>query len=128
MEMRLELMPIDVLASDDEIVESSFFLPLAQILSHVLVVVQDFIVYAALGMAGIVSRETVPAAGQSMEQGFAFFEFIKVQIKNASPVAVHKSQPQAWLRAQDQNQWLQVKAAIDEKLSIGKLWRQFEFA
>ncbi len=102
-EMRLELMPIDVLASDDEIVEDSLFLPLPQILSDVFVVMQDFIVHAAFGMAGIVSRETVPAApaGQSMEEGLAFFEFVEVQIKNARPVAVHKGQPQAWLCAQD---------------------------
>jgi len=130
MEMRLELMPIDVLASDDEIVEGSFFLSQSQVFSHVLIVVQDFIVHATLGVTGVISGKpvTTAAAGQSVKEGFAFLEFVKVQIKDPRPVAVHESKPQMRLRAHYQNQWLKMKAAVNEKASVGKLWRQVEFA
>ena len=95
MEMRFELVPIDVLAADDQIVESSRFLPLSQILGNIFVVALNFIVDTAFGVAGIVTRETVSAtaAGQSMEKGLPFLEFVEVQIKNAGAMAIYKSEP-----------------------------------
>jgi hypothetical protein len=95
MEMLLELMPIDVLAADDEIIEGSLFLPLSQILSHVLEMTEDLIVYATFRVAGIVPGKSVSAAaaGQRMEESFTFFEFVEVQIKKAGSMAIYKNQP-----------------------------------
>jgi hypothetical protein len=64
-------------------------------------VVQDFVIHAAFGMPGVVSREPVAAttARQSPKKGFAFFQFIEVQIEKASAVTVNQRHPQARLRA-----------------------------
>ena len=130
MEVCLELVPVDVLASDDQIVEAAFFLSLSQIFGHILEMMQYFFIHAAFGVAGIVSSKAVPAAapGQSMEQGFAFLEFIEVQIKKAGAVAVQHNHPQARLRTQSQDQRFQMKAPIDKELRSGKLGRQIELA
>ena len=93
--MRFDLVPIDVLAADDQIVESSRLLPLSQILGNIFVVALNFIVDTAFGVAGIVTRETVSAtaAGQRVEKGLPFLEFVEVQIKNAGAMAIYKSEP-----------------------------------
>ena len=77
---------------------------------------QNFIIDATLSVSGVVSREPVaPAApGEGVEQGFAFFKFIEVEIEEASAMTIHNSYPQARLATKNQGQRLQVKAAIDK--------------
>src|SRR6476661_332093 len=79
MEVCLKLVPIYVLASDDQIVEAAFFLALSQVFGYILVVMQYFFIHAAFGVASVVSSEAIPAAAtwQSMKQGFAFLELIE---------------------------------------------------
>ena len=58
----LKFMPVGVLASDDEPVECPSLQSLLQKFGHVLEMVQNFVIHAAFGVAGIVTRKSVAAA------------------------------------------------------------------
>src|SRR5689334_10024215 len=62
-----------------------------------------------------------------MKEGLTLLEFVKVEVKNAGAMAINNSQTKTLLGSQDQGQGFQVKAAVDEKLGIGKLRWQVEF-
>ena len=88
-------MPMDVLASDDELVKGSLFQSLFQGFRHVLEMVQDLIIHAAFGVAGIVPSKAVAAAapGESMEKGLVLLDFVEMQIKEPGPVTIQKGHP-----------------------------------
>jgi len=94
MEMHFELGPVDVLATDDEIVEGPLFLTLSEILSNILEMPDDFVIDAAFGTARVVSRETISsaAAWQGVNHRLSFPDFIEMEIEDAGLTAVHKSQ------------------------------------
>jgi hypothetical protein len=98
-EVRFKLSPVDVLTSDDEIVEGSLFLTLSQILSHIFEVMQNLIIDATLSVSRIVSREPVATTtpGQGVEQGLALSEFIEVEIEEAGAMTIQNPDPQAGL-------------------------------
>src|SRR5712692_1267930 len=128
MQMRFEIVPAAVGAPDDQFVEDSLLLCLAQMLGHVLEVMQGFVIHAALRVAALISTKTVAAATarQRAEKSFALLQFVETQIKEAGFVAIHKRQPQMGLRAQQYGQRLQMEAAIDKELRAGQLRGQVE--
>ena len=86
---------IDCSATDDELVEGVFLQSLLEKFGHVLEMVQNFVVYASFGVAGIVAGKSVAATspGKRVEKSFVFLDFIEMQIEEAGPVAIHKSYP-----------------------------------
>ena len=91
----LKVMPVDVLTSDDQPVECPSFERQFQEFRHVLEMVQDFVIHAAFGVAGIVARKSVAAstAGKRPEKGLLLLDFVEMQIEEARPVTIHKSHP-----------------------------------
>ena len=62
MQVRLKFVPVRVLAPDNQLLVLALIVSLLQTLSHIFEVVQNFVIDAALGMPGIVSREAIAAS------------------------------------------------------------------
>src|SRR5450755_4463301 len=121
-------MPIGVLTPDDEPVECSSFECLLQKFCHVLEMVQRFVIQAAFGVTGIVTRKSIAATAtrQGPEKGLLLPDLIEMQIEEPGAVTIHKSHPLARLSAQQHSEFLQMEAAVDEQLSLRQLWRKIE--
>jgi hypothetical protein len=95
MQVSLKLTPVSVLASDNQAIECPSFECQFEQIRDVFEVMQRFIIHAAFGMAGIVTRKPVAAAAprQRPKKRLLLLDFIEMQIEKAGPVAVHKRHP-----------------------------------
>jgi hypothetical protein len=93
--LTFKIMPVDVWASNDEPVERPSFESLFQEFGDVFEMVQNFVIHAAFGVAGIIARKSVaaPAPGKHPEKSLLLLDFVEMQSKEARPVTIHKSHP-----------------------------------
>ena len=90
-QLRLEQWEVSVLAGENPFLEHGFFQQRFQSFSHILEVLANFVLHAALGVASVISSETIASATtrQRMEQIFTLGQLTQAQVENASPVTIH---------------------------------------
>ena len=60
MQVGLKIVPITLLAANDQIVEQIFLQSLSQVFGHKFKMMQSFVLNTTLGVAAIVAREAIP--------------------------------------------------------------------
>src|SRR5438874_7215030 len=130
MQVGFKVVPVTLLAAEDQIIKQIFLQSLSQVLGHKFKMMESFILHATLGVATIITSETVAtaAARQRTKQALLLFHFIQSQIEDASFVAIQQHDTDTGMRAQQRSQRLQVEATIDKKLRAGQLWWQIKLA
>jgi len=90
MQQRFKQWAMRILAGKDQFFEHSFIQQIFQGLSHILEMLPSFILDATLGMATLISAETITAsvARQRMEEVVSFVEFSKTKIEDAGAMAI----------------------------------------
>ncbi len=128
--MSFKLTPVGVLASDDDLAECAPFDPLLQQFGHPFEMMQDLVIHASFGVAGVVARIPIApsASRQGLDERLLFLDLVEVQMEEAGPLAIYQGHPQMRLRAQHRHEFLQMEAAVDEQLSLGQMRRKIDLA
>src|SRR6202041_209466 len=102
MQLRFQHRTVNVLASQDPLIEDATFERILEYLGNSFEMLADFIVDATLGMTAVVTRITVTAAfaRERLKQAFALGQFSQAKIEHASPMPIDQYDAQAWERAQ----------------------------
>jgi hypothetical protein len=129
MQLRLDLRTVNVQTTEDPFIEETFLKGLLQHVGDCLEMLADFVVDPALRMATIVAGIAVAAslAGKTLKQTFAFGQFAKPEIKNASLVTIDKDNADPRKRSQHVSQRLEMEMAVHEHLRARQGWGQFIF-
>jgi len=93
--LRLKVMPMDILTSDNEPIECYSFECESKQFRNVLEMVQGFIIDAAFGVTGIVTPKSVAAAAprKRPEEGFLLLDFVEMEVEEPGPVTIDKGYP-----------------------------------
>src|SRR5271170_6194262 len=127
-QLAFELVPTDVVASNNGLLIEIFFKSCAQMLGHALEVMHGFVVDSTFeATCGVRITATVMSRGR-VKYAFALFEFVHAKIEEARLLPIDECDAQARLRAQKQSKRLQVELATDEQMRFGELQRQIELA
>src|ERR1700722_3093238 len=126
MQLRLKQRTVTVLATKNPFVEETFFHLCLKQLCDRLEMLADFVIYAALRAAAVV---TVAASltRKRLEQILAFGQLAQAQVEDASPLTIYQHDSQARQCAQQMSQRLEMKVTIHEKLRARQSRRQVKF-
>src|SRR3984885_5850353 len=118
-----ELGPVNFLAAQNPLFKHAFFQGVLKEVGDKLEMLAGFIGDAALGMASVVTGETITAAtaGEWMKESLQFVKFAETQLKQASPVTIDQDHAQAGRRSQQVGQRLQMEMPIHEQLRAAEL-------
>src|SRR5216684_2013915 len=130
MQLRLELRPVSVLATEDPLFEQAFFYRIFKIFSDRLEMLASFVGDAAFGVACVVAHESVAAsaANKRMKEVHALVEFAAAQLEETRAMTIDQHDAEAGKRSQQLSQRLQVEMAIDGKFGAAELGGQIVLA
>src|SRR5580692_2658956 len=125
-----ELGPVNFLAAQNPLIKHAFFQGVLKKVGDKLEMLARFIGDSPLGMASVVTGETITAAaaGEGMKKSLQLVKFAETQLKQTSPVTIDQDHAQAGRRSQQVGQRLQMEMPIHQQLRATQLRGQIILA